>query len=84
MLARVWEPHCCVILLTDGAASTQAVASVCWQCVRVVWCAGSVGVLFVARYGGNVDVFFIARCVGNVGVFVTMSIFVISLGKILI
>ncbi|XP_045102570.1 probable glutamate receptor [Portunus trituberculatus] len=25
VLARAWQPHCCVILLTDGAASTHAV-----------------------------------------------------------
>ncbi|KAK8377529.1 hypothetical protein O3P69_013870 [Scylla paramamosain] len=26
VLARAWQPHCCVIMLTDGAASTHAVA----------------------------------------------------------
>ncbi|MPC71214.1 hypothetical protein E2C01_065486 [Portunus trituberculatus] len=26
MLTRAWQPHCCVILLTDGTASTHAVA----------------------------------------------------------
>ena len=32
VLAKAWEPHCCVILLTDGASSTHAVSQVCVHC----------------------------------------------------
>lgn len=46
VLRSVWQPNCCVILLTDGAASTPAVVAVSSACAAICCVLQCVGRVF--------------------------------------